>query len=168
MYSGQLLKIKKIMPKDTFDGVRVCAVDNFQGEENDIIILSLVCSNAKKRIGFLKETNRLCVALSRAKMGLYVIGNFSLMKEEGGKEWVNIIEDMEKRGLVGDALPLYCSVHDKTTLVSSGDDFYKFQREGALRYVVSGCRAVILVPERVIQPVWIIQRASAKRNVTKN
>ena len=130
MYTGQLLKMKKMMAKELFDGVRVCSVDNFQGEENDIIILTLVRSNTEKKIGFLKETNRLCVALSRAKMGLFVIGNFSLMKEEGGKEWVDIIEDMEKKGLVGDALPLYCAIHDKTTLVSSGGDFHKVPEGG--------------------------------------
>ncbi len=50
--------------------VRVCAVDNFQGEENDIILLSLVRSNKTKQIGFLAEDNRICVSLSRAKMGL--------------------------------------------------------------------------------------------------
>ncbi|XP_065913575.1 NFX1-type zinc finger-containing protein 1-like isoform X1 [Dysidea avara] len=130
MYTGQLLKMKKMMVKELFDGVRVCSVDNFQGEENDIIILSLVRSNAEKKIGFLKEINRLCVALSRAKMGLFVIGNFLLMKEEGGKEWVDIIQDMEKKGLVGNALPLYCSIHDKTTEVSSGGDFHKVPEGG--------------------------------------
>ena len=48
-------------------GVRVTVVDNFQGEENDIILLSLVRSNEENRIGFLKTDNRICVALSRAK-----------------------------------------------------------------------------------------------------
>jgi superfamily I DNA and/or RNA helicase len=54
---------------------RITAVDNFQGEENDIILLSLVRSNPQNRIGYLSEANRICVALSRAKKGLYVIGN---------------------------------------------------------------------------------------------
>jgi superfamily I DNA and/or RNA helicase len=44
-YAGQLIKLKNIMPKKDFEGVRVTVVDNFQGEENDIIILSLVRSN---------------------------------------------------------------------------------------------------------------------------
>ena len=48
-------------------GVRVTVVDNFQGEENEIIVLSLVRSNDDNRIGFLKTDNRICVALSRAK-----------------------------------------------------------------------------------------------------
>lgn len=49
--------------------VRLCNVDNFQGEESDVILLSLVRSNPKNLIGFLKTENRVCVALSRAKHG---------------------------------------------------------------------------------------------------
>lgn len=52
---------------DTCRGVRVTVVDNFQGEENDIILLSLVRSNEENKIGFLRTDNRICVALSRAK-----------------------------------------------------------------------------------------------------
>ena len=131
MYSGQLLKMKKMMPKTVFDGVRVSAVDDFQGEENDIIILSLVRSNEEGKIGFLKESNRVCVALSRAKKGLFVIGNFSMIKEKD-EPWPNIIQEMEKKGLVQKALPLCCSIHSKATLVSSGDDFNKVPEGGCL------------------------------------
>ena len=60
----------------TVTGVRVTAVDNYQGEENDVIILSLVRSNEEESVGFLKTDNRVCVALSRAKNGLYAFGNF--------------------------------------------------------------------------------------------
>lgn len=49
--------------------VRITVVDNFQGEENKIILLSLVRSNADGNVGFLKIDNRICVALSRAKEG---------------------------------------------------------------------------------------------------
>jgi len=80
MYTGQLLELKNRMPRNPFLGVRVCVVDNFQGEENDIILLSLVRSNSK--IGFLEEPNRICVALSRARQGFYCIGNFNLLKSK--------------------------------------------------------------------------------------
>jgi superfamily I DNA and/or RNA helicase len=56
-------------------------VDNYQGEENDIILLSLVRSNDDGTIGFLREDNRVCVAMSRAKKGLYVIGNFTMLSD---------------------------------------------------------------------------------------
>ena len=130
MYSGQILKIKKLIAKEVLSGIRISSVDNFQGEENDIIILSLVRSNEEGRVGFLKEPNRVCVALSRAKMGLYVIGNFAMLKKEGGTEWMNIIEDMEKRELMASSLLLYCSHHKETTPVSSGDDFLAKSPQG--------------------------------------
>lgn len=49
------------------DRVLVSTVDGYQGEENDIVILSLVRSNDDNNIGFLKTDNRVCVALSRAR-----------------------------------------------------------------------------------------------------
>lgn len=57
------------------EGMNIQVVDNYQGEESDIILLSLVRSNASGKIGFLKTENRICVALSRARNGLYIIGN---------------------------------------------------------------------------------------------
>ena len=59
-------------PNSNAKEVRVCSVDNFQGEENQIILLSLVRSNKEKNIGFLTEMNRLCVSLSRAKIGIFI------------------------------------------------------------------------------------------------
>lgn len=56
--------------------VRVATIDNYQGEENDIIILSLVRNNEEGQVGFLSTDNRVCVAISRARNGLYALGNF--------------------------------------------------------------------------------------------
>ena len=61
-------------------GVQIRTVDNYQGEENDIIVVSLVRSNKKGIIGFLKVANRVNVALSRAKMGLYIFGSVSCLE----------------------------------------------------------------------------------------
>lgn len=59
--------------------IRCVVVDKYQGEENDIILLSLVRSNAEGKIGFLNTSNRVCVALSRAKKGFYIIGNMDCL-----------------------------------------------------------------------------------------
>lgn len=59
--------------------VRIAVLDNYQGEECKIILLSLVRNNNDKSIGFLKIENRVCVALSRAKEGLYIMGNMDLL-----------------------------------------------------------------------------------------
>ena len=86
-YKGQIHLIKTMLETQTtravalkLKGLKVVSVDNYQGEENNIIILSLVRSNQNDDIGFLKMNNRLCVALSRAKHGLFVIGNLVGLK----------------------------------------------------------------------------------------
>ena len=53
--------------------IQVSSVDGYQGEENKIIILSLVRSNTAGQIGFLKVVNRVCVSLSRAQHVSYII-----------------------------------------------------------------------------------------------
>ncbi|TID20778.1 3'(2')-5'-bisphosphate nucleotidase [Venturia nashicola] len=55
--------------------LRLSTVDNFQGEEAKVIILSLVRSNTQNKVGFLGTSNRINVALSRAKHGMVIIGN---------------------------------------------------------------------------------------------
>ena len=122
-YSGQLLNLKREMSKNKvfFEGVRVTAVDNFQGEENDIILLSLVRS---KRIGFLKSANRVCVALSRAKKGFFIIGNATLLAEKDPDIWAKIIEDMQEQGNLGSHLRLVCQNHPQNVIeASSAKDF---------------------------------------------
>lgn len=55
--------------------IRVSIVDRFQGQEQDIILLSLTRSNNQGQIGFLKNLQRVNVSLSRAKQNLLVVGN---------------------------------------------------------------------------------------------
>lgn len=60
-----------------YPGGGVKTIDEYQGEQNDFIIVSLVRT---KRLGYLRDRRRLTVAFSRARRGLYVIGNAKLMK----------------------------------------------------------------------------------------
>lgn len=57
------------------DYFKVVAVDSYQGEENGVILLSLVRCNSQGEIGFLEVQNRICVALSRAQRGFYLFGD---------------------------------------------------------------------------------------------
>ena len=116
-YVGQLLLLRDKMPKKEFEGVRIAAIDNFQGEENGIILFSMVRStnpnSSRTTIGFVKEDNRVCVSLSRAKQGFYAIGNFELIRHQS-QLWESIISDVESRECYGNALPLYCCNHPET------------------------------------------------------
>ena len=132
MYSGQVLTLKRTMPKDKFEGIRVSAVDNFQGEENEIILLSLVRSNTQKKIGFLAVKNRVCVALSRARKGLYCIGNFTLLSEKS-ELWKSIVKDMKDHDTIGEALELVCRNHPERKIHAKvADDFKKAPEGGCI------------------------------------
>lgn len=117
------------MPSAEFSGVKVHVVDKYQGEENDIVILSLVRSNPEGRVGFLQIPNRVCVALSRAKKGLYCLGNMDMFSRV--KLWSNILHTLREKGQVGPFLSLSCQNHPETrTLVSSSNDFSKVPEGG--------------------------------------
>ncbi|XP_069588374.1 NFX1-type zinc finger-containing protein 1-like [Ranitomeya imitator] len=121
-YSGQLHCLQKMMPKAQFQGVTVCGVDKYQGEENDIVILSLVRSNLVGNVGFLKIPNRVCVALSRAKKGLFCTGNMELLSKV--PLWSAINDVLQENGLIGKELKLQCVNHpDTVTYVSKSSDF---------------------------------------------
>ena len=57
-------------------------VENYQCEENEIILLSLIRSNVYEQIGFLKTTNRVFLAMSLSKHGLNIFGNYQCWLEE--------------------------------------------------------------------------------------
>ena len=129
-YIGQMIELRNYMPKSTFNGVCISIVDNFQGEENDIILLSLVRSNTAGKIGFLKHVNRICVALSRAKKGFFCIGNFSMLKSFS-PIWELIICDMESSGFIGDGIPLRCQIHPEMTFMATlANDFEENAPDG--------------------------------------
>ena len=59
----------------THPNFRIVTVDAAQGSEADVILLSCVRCNRQRNIGFIKDKNRLCVALSRARERLIVVGS---------------------------------------------------------------------------------------------
>ena len=88
----------------------VRTVDSFQGEENDIIILSLVRNNSYREIGFLADMNRVNVSLSRARFGLFIFGNTCGLSE-GNYLWRQALYVLINSRRVFNYLPLICSNH---------------------------------------------------------
>ncbi|CAG2255345.1 unnamed protein product [Mytilus edulis] len=125
-YSGQMYCIQKKMPKAEFEGVTICVLDNYQGEENEVIILSLVRSNQEGVIGFLNKENRICVALSRAKKGMYIIGNIDTLTRKS-KHWQVISDTLKRKNSIGKGLFLYCQNHPEKQEIQaiSPTDFLK-------------------------------------------
>lgn len=100
----------------SIDRIHITTVDNYQGEENDIIILSLVRNNANKSVGFLRTPNRVCVALSRARHGLYILGNIRLLAGSGSKLWLHVQKVMINNGELSNELTLRCDRHSQQTV----------------------------------------------------
>ncbi|OBZ89249.1 NFX1-type zinc finger-containing protein 1 [Choanephora cucurbitarum] len=136
MYSGQKTMIKRALREERRahvdpEPILVSSVDGYQGEENKIIILSLVRSNANGQIGFLKVANRVCVSLSRAQHGLYILGNARLLCERSDlwNEIVGNIEDNEEQ-MIGTKITLKCEKHQTRTEVQWPVDFVEVEGGG--------------------------------------
>ena len=90
------------------------------------MLLSLVRSNAKGKIGFLGVDNRVCVALSRARRGFYLFGNAYILVCESAT-WVDVVETMYgKKGPVpstgpkrrlGYYFPIECTNHGRKVFI---------------------------------------------------
>lgn len=76
-YHGQVHLLRHKINKIGYNGLRISSVDIFQGSERDFIVLSLVRTNEQGQFGFLPDKHRINVALTRARKGLIIIGNFS-------------------------------------------------------------------------------------------
>ncbi len=92
-YAGQVAAAKETLPKE----MRISTIDSFQGQEKEVIILSLVRSNDDGEIGFLKDYRRMNVAITRAKEQLFVIGDSATI---GANAFYNaFLSYVEKHGI---------------------------------------------------------------------
>jgi len=112
--------------------LRIATVDNFQGEEAKVVVISLVRSNDLKSVGFLKTTNRINVLLSRAKHGMYLIGNAETYAHV--PMWSKVLDILRETDSVGTSLSLCCPRHQKTSiLISKPEDFELLSPEGGCK-----------------------------------
>ncbi|KAF3200213.1 hypothetical protein TWF106_003447 [Orbilia oligospora] len=115
-------KRPQIKKSKVLDRIRIATVDNFQGEEATVIIVCLVRSNERNNCGFLKTTNRINVLLSRAKHGMYIIGDAATSAHV--PMWHEVITLLENSGNIGPKLQLQCPRHpSKKTFVGCPEDF---------------------------------------------
>lgn len=77
-YAGQVTAARNSLDKQ----LRISTIDSFQGQEKEIILLSLVRSNDEGEIGFLRDYRRMNVAITRAKEKLIVIGDSATIAKD--------------------------------------------------------------------------------------
>lgn len=120
---------KSLQKKNLIETLRLATVDNFQGEEAKIIIVSLVRSNQTRKVGFLRTENRITVLLSRAQHGMYLIGNADTCLNV--PMWEGVYAQLSQSGLVGTSIPLCCPRHQDTPILcSTPEDFIRKSPDG--------------------------------------
>ncbi|OMP88721.1 NFX1-type zinc finger-containing protein 1 [Diplodia seriata] len=120
---------EQVCKTTALQALKVATIDNFQGEEAKVVIISLVRSNEMNNCGFLKTSNRINVLLSRAQHGMFIIGN---SKTAGSVEmWQDVLDILRAGGNIGTSFELQCPRHPRT-LIAAGkpDDFAQYSPEG--------------------------------------
>ncbi|KAJ6019932.1 hypothetical protein N7499_004174 [Penicillium canescens] len=120
----------KAIEKETLlQTLRLATVDNFQGEEAKVIVVSLVRSNSKRKVGFLRTENRINVLLSRAQHGMYLIGNAETYLNV--PMWADVHSQLFRANAVGAELALCCPRHPDTPILCyEPHDFERKSPEG--------------------------------------
>ncbi|KAK3694195.1 P-loop containing nucleoside triphosphate hydrolase protein [Podospora appendiculata] len=133
-YHGQRkLLLNRLRRHDSLVGntFNVFTVDSYQGEENDVVILSLVrspCPNHNYAVGFLEDQRRAVVAISRARRGFYLFGNLDNVlgaHERSLNLWGTIWNGFAEQGCANRklGLPIVCQQHHTETWIKEVDNW---------------------------------------------
>ena len=102
-YKSQVQLLRKLIRQSNFlkpihKQISVNTVDGFQGQERDVILISMVRGNDEGRIGFLNDLRRMNVAITRARMKLIVIGDTNTLSHN--KFYAKLIKHISEKGLL--------------------------------------------------------------------
>ncbi|KAL8791513.1 MAG: hypothetical protein Q9213_000130 [Squamulea squamosa] len=114
--TADLIRAGLVLPSgnpQTRRKLRLACIDNYQGEESDIVIATLTRSNANCDIGFMSAPERLNVLLSRARNALMIIGNSEtfLGSRKGKPVWEQLFKILEAGRHVYTGFPVECMRH---------------------------------------------------------
>ena len=79
-YRGQVSLLRRMLRRDSYwkpfrHLITINTIDGFQGQERDVIVISMVRNNDEGDVGFLRDLRRMNVAITRARMKILLIGN---------------------------------------------------------------------------------------------
>ncbi len=110
-YYAQVMAIQEaLLLENGLENIVVSTVDSMQGRENDIIILSAVRAKQQQiqhttqltdnsTLGFITDQRRLCVALSRARKGLFLVGDASHLRNSDSL-WATLVDYYDNNGMM--------------------------------------------------------------------
>ncbi len=99
MYADQVDHLRRSLSRRHFRRpVRIDTVDSFEGREEDMVVISLVRSNERGRIGFLRVPNRLNVAISRARRLVVCVGDATTLRAGEESMYGRLVESAKACG----------------------------------------------------------------------
>ncbi|CAK75787.1 unnamed protein product (macronuclear) [Paramecium tetraurelia] len=125
-YQQQVELIKEKFRNENQTQVRVESVDDYLGQENDIVIISLVILNNHKKLFKRKYQNRIKTAFSRAKLGLYVFGYFDYYSRQStlyDSFFSKFITQLYDEDYLTHFIPLKCHIHGTVKQIQQSSYF---------------------------------------------
>ena len=119
-YSVQLESIRQMLGNVI---IKSDTIDNYQGQENKVVLLSLVRSGSSG-IGFLAIDNRVSVALSRARRGLLILGNLDQLCQHS-EMWRKVRSILSEQNSILSQVDMKCDTHGNVTTIRERKDFDK-------------------------------------------
>ncbi|KAK6496986.1 hypothetical protein TWF481_001965 [Arthrobotrys musiformis] len=118
--------------------IEVSTVDQFQGSDRDIVIVSMVRCNTEQKASFIRAPERANVLLSRARKALILLGDLYSVTDHGlrGAQsvWRNIFRYFKDNGHISDGIPIVCQNHSSQTHVCKSPEELDFHApEGRCR-----------------------------------
>jgi hypothetical protein len=120
-YQGQVSEIRNLITQRKISKVQVSTIDRYQGDENDFVIISLVRSNPQGDLGFMAEESRRCVAQSRARCGMFLIGNATTLTSKTSSTWISMLNTMRDGNWMSYFLPVQCVKHKSASVAEIAD-----------------------------------------------
>lgn len=115
-------------------GIRVATIDNYQGEESDVVIASLVRSNKERDVGFIGDPNRVNVMLSRARHGMVLVGNLECLENARARKsqtlWKEVSKQLQLKRAIYQHFPAKCNNHSTLQSLQTPEDFQKLTPDG--------------------------------------
>ncbi|KAG1725641.1 P-loop containing nucleoside triphosphate hydrolase protein [Suillus paluster] len=103
--------------------IRLATIDNYQGEESDIVVASLTRSNPDAAIGFMKSPEHLNVLLSRARNGFIHIGNMDTFQSKSPL-WSGLFDLLKQASHIYEGFPVKCERHPaRKAILRDTNDF---------------------------------------------
>ncbi|KAG4441429.1 hypothetical protein IFR05_003116 [Cadophora sp. M221] len=118
--------LSDISSKTSKPPLRISTIDNYQGEESDVVLVSLTRSNKSHDIGFMAAPERLNVLLSRARDALIMIGNSETFSNarKGKEVWRKLFDLLKENGHVYQGFPVKCEKHpDRAAILCTPEAF---------------------------------------------